>query len=101
VAAIPEFLMPPDATRLKVGIGELAGGGRWLVKLLGDLNGDGQCGVRAEHWLPLNPASSRSWLNVQLHPGLRRSITTPLERLELVVEGPPGAYAVFERVDFE
>ncbi len=98
IAAIPEFVLPDDARQLTIGVTELGGGGKWLVKLLGDLNGDGQFGEHTEHWLPLREASGRKRLTVALHPGLRQVPGRPLERLELVVEGPPGAYAVFSEL---
>lgn len=98
IAAVPEVLLPAGSERLTIEVAELGGGGKWLVKLLGDLNGDGQFGLHTEHWLPLRQASSRTRLSVPLHPGLLQPPGRPLERLELVVEGPPGAYAVFGKV---
>jgi len=100
IASVPEFVLPEGAQRLTIRVAELGGGGKWLVKLLGDLNGDGRFGLHTEHWLPLRKASVRRSLSVQLHPGLRQTPERPLERLELVVEGPPGAYAVFSGLDF-
>jgi hypothetical protein len=100
IASIPEFLIPDWARTLTIRVPELGGGAKWSVKLLGDLNGDGHFDIHTEHWLPLRAGSRRELLSVQLHPGLRQNLARPLERLELVVEGPPGAYAIFGEVSF-
>ena len=99
IASVPEVLLPEGARDLRVRVSDLGGGATWMMKLLGDTNGDGRSDGRYEAWLPLWKGSTQRRLSTPVHPSLLADAETPLIRVELVVEGPPGAYVEFSAVE--
>lgn len=95
IAAASGLLLPPDVVRVRVRVAEVGGSARWFVRLYGELRRPGD---RRTVGLAQNePAAGERCFN--LDPRMRRLPDAPLQ-LQLGVEGPPGAKAVFSDVAF-
>lgn len=95
IGAISHLALPADLGRIRVCVTEMGGGATWFVRLYGELRQPGQHRTAAiaqdedqthDRVFPVDPRL------VQLHD-------TPIQ-LQLGVEGPPGAYAIFQEVEF-
>jgi hypothetical protein len=95
IAAASHLLWPKDSGRMRVRIAEVAGGARWFLRIFGELREPGRrhtVGV-AQDEIALGERF------FHLDPRLHTLTDAPLQ-LQLGVEGPPGAFVVFEDVAF-
>ncbi len=95
IAAASSLRLPRDVGRIRVRVAEVGGDARWFVRIYGDLREPGDLrtvGVAQDEMA----AAERLF---SLDPRLRQLPEAPLQ-LQLGVEGPPGAWAVFGDVAF-
>ena len=96
IAAIPQILVPPGATRVRAHVAEISPGARWVIKLSGYWNGAGSW----TDWLPFNPSTATGWADTALDGQVIARQRTPLEYLQLGLEGLAGDHVVFNRLEF-
>jgi hypothetical protein len=95
IAAMSDLALPKDMGSIRVRTAAMGGGASWFVRLYGELRQVGQlrtAGI-AQDELAIGE------LVFPVDPRLRTLPDVPLQ-LQLGVEGPPGAYVVFEHVAF-
>jgi hypothetical protein len=95
IAAASRLALPHDMGRIRVRVGEVGGGAKWFLRLYGELRRPGDLrtvGIAQDE----ESAGQRVF---DLDPRLRRLRDAPLQ-LQLGVEGPPGAWAMFQEVAF-
>jgi len=95
IAAMSGLGLHKDLGRIRVRVAEMGGGATWFVRLYGELRQSGQHRTAAiaqdeatigERAFPVDPRL--------------RQLPDAAVQLQLGVEGPPGAFVVFEAVDF-
>ena len=95
IAAISRLRLPKDLGRIYVRVGETGGQARWFIRLYGELREAGRPftagiaqdeSVAGERWFSLDPRL--------------RTLPESAVQLQLGVEGPAGAFVVFEDVGF-
>jgi hypothetical protein len=94
-AASSQLALPKELGRIRVVVAEAGGGAKWFVRLYGALrqpNEPRTVGIAQDE----TATGERLF---DLDPRTRTRPEEPLQ-LQLGVEGPPGAYAVFEAVEF-
>ncbi len=95
IAAASQLALPAERGRLRVRVDTLGNGGKWFIRLYGQLRQPGKnrtVGVAQDE----TTAGQRDFY---LDPRLLSLPDAPLQ-LQLGVEGPPGAFAVFQDVTF-
>ena len=95
IAAASHLTLPGDCGRVRIRVAELGHGTTWFVRLYGELR---QAGDRRTAAVAQDEAAAGERV-FELDPRLRQLPDTPLQ-LQLGVEGPPGAWAVFADVAF-
>lgn len=96
IAAVPKVSFPEGFGGVRVRVGALGGGGKWLVRLYGDLRATGtplDVG-------PFQGATATGESVVMLDPRALDLSHHPLVQVQLGLEGPPGAFALFESLEF-
>ncbi|MCX7019395.1 MAG: GxGYxYP family putative glycoside hydrolase [Candidatus Sumerlaeota bacterium] len=94
VAAIDDFLVPAGAKFVRLDVGEVSPGTKWIFKLTGDLDGYGA----VESWFfgdSAKPGEVVQPLDIRIH----NRPDAPL-RLELGAIGPEGGHVVFRNLGF-
>ena len=95
IAAMSGLGLRKDLGQIRVRVAEMGGGATWFVRLYGELRQSGQHRTAAiaqdeaaigERVFPVDPRL--------------RQLPDAAVQLQLGVEGPPGAFVVFEDVDF-
>ena len=95
IAAMSRLGLPRDWGRLRVRVAEMGGEATWFVRLYGELRQPGK--HRTVAIAQDEPAAGDYVFHID--PRLRQLPDAPLQ-LQLGVEGPPGAFVVFEDVAF-
>ncbi len=95
IAAASHLALPPQSGRLRVRVAELGNGGKWFIRLYGELR---QPGMHRTVGVAQDETDSGERI-FYLDPRLVTLPDVPLQ-LQLGVEGPPGAFAVFRDVTF-
>lgn len=97
IATLPNVLLPREAAAVRVRVAELSGG-IWVVKLTG------RFGLRTEaaDWVPFDGCAGTGDFGRELDKRVRARnvLREPLEGLQMGLSGGPGAYVVFELIDF-
>jgi hypothetical protein len=95
IAANSRLSLPRDMGQVHVRVAEVAGGARWFVRLYGELRqpGEARTAAIAQDEAAAGPR------DFEIDPRLWQLRDAPLQ-LQLGVEGPPGAFAVFDDVAF-
>jgi len=93
IVAIPEVQFPSRSAAIRVELSEKSPGANWIVKL------SQPSGHATQDWLPfgMNPASLN--MEADLNPWLRLGLDSPLQYLQLGLEGEAGDFATFERLE--
>ena len=91
IAAVPNVTLSPQG-RLRVTVRTLTGG-NWLVRYYGDVDGSGKQASVSVHERMTSAGTAEISLDPRLLPGER-----PVQ-LQLGIEGKPGDYAEFERLE--
>ena len=93
IAAASQLALPADVGSIRVRVAEIGGEATWFIRLYGELRraGDFRTAAIAQDETAVGPRL------FQLDPRLRQLPDSRLQ-LQLGVEGPPGAYVVFEEV---
>ena len=95
LVAASGLAVPQDMGRIRVRVSEVGGAARWFIRLHGELRDPGQM-----HNLHLAREETVVGERVfDIDPRLCH-LDGRLLQLQLGVQGPPGAFAVFEEVDF-
>jgi hypothetical protein len=95
MVAASRLVLPEDVGRIRVRVANVGGGARWFIRLHGELRRPGE-----NHTLHLSQAAAAAGERLfDIDPRLLQLRDQPLQ-LQLGVEGAPGAFAVFEEVDF-
>ncbi|MGB9876808.1 MAG: hypothetical protein ACPLPS_03480 [bacterium] len=94
LAYFSNLYLPHDITAVKVEVVDVTAKGRWIMKLRGDLLGDGR-----DLTLHLFTSSKPGVEKVNIDPRFPLKWKSPIE-IQLGLEGEPGAYAVFKSVEF-
>ncbi len=95
IGAMSELALPSDFGRIRAVVAETGRGAKWFVRLYGELREPGQprtVGIAQDE-------ISTGERIFEVDPRVRTRVDAPLQ-LQLGVEGEPGAYAVFENVEF-
>jgi hypothetical protein len=95
IAAASDLALPKDLGRIRISVAEVGGGAKWFVRLYGALRQPGErrtLGVAQDETV----TGERVF---DLDPRARTQPDAPLQ-LQLGVEGKPGAYAIFQGVEF-
>ncbi len=95
IAAASHLALPAEKGRIRVRVSELGEGGKWFIRLYGELRQPGEnrtVGIAQDELA----TGERVFL---LDPRLLTLPDSALQ-LQLGVEGPPGAFAVFQEVTF-
>ena len=95
IAARSRLTLPRDLGRIRVRVAQVGGGAKWFVRLYGELRQHGKLrtvGVAQDE-------STSGERVFHLDPRLRQLHDVPLQ-LQLGVEGPGHAFAVFQDVTF-
>jgi len=95
IAAVPGVRIPDRVARIRVHVRDLGGGGAWLMRLYGDSRGTGVPTTLSV----FERMSATGRAAMSLDPRLGRFAQQPSLQLQLGLEGPSGAYAVFEGVE--
>ena len=95
IAAAADLTLPKDLGRIRIGVAEMGGGAKWFVRLYGGLC---QPDERRTAGIAQDEAATGERV-FDLDPRVRSQPGAPLQ-LQLGVEGEPGAYAIFEGVEF-
>ena len=95
IAAASQLTLLPSVGRLRVEVAEVAPGAKWFVRLYGDLRRPGEPRTAS---VAEGETKTGEWV-IPLDPRLRQNLEAPVQ-LQLGVEGPPGAFAVFQDVAF-
>lgn len=95
IAAASRLALPKDVGRIRVRVAEVGGEATWFVRLYGELRQPGE--PRTAAIAQDEPAVGEHVFD--LDPRMRQLPDAPLQ-LQLGVEGPPGAFAVFEDLAF-
>ena len=95
IAAASRLALPRNLGRIRVRVVEVGGGAEWFIRLYGELC---QRGERRTVGVAQDEPAARECV-FDLDPRLRGLPDVPLQ-LQLGVEGPPGAFAVFQDVEF-
>jgi hypothetical protein len=96
IAAVPHGALPASVGEVRNRVSQVGGGGRWLVRLYGDLR------------LPGHPTTVSRFegqtvtgdTSVEIDPRLINLAGSPVAQVQLGVEGPPHAFAVFQSLEF-
>jgi len=96
IAAMSNRLLPPQVGAVRVTVSGLGGGARWLVRLYGDIRGAGEP-VTSSAFEQRQQAGT---FTQNMDPRLLRLKAGPPVQIQVGVEGPPGAYAVFRSIEF-
>ncbi|MDQ2731669.1 MAG: hypothetical protein M3Y56_08425 [Armatimonadota bacterium] len=96
IAAVPQALLPHVVGTVRVRVRSVEGGGKWLVRLHGDLRGMGA----AVDVGPFQSQTGTGLQTVDLDPRLLRLEGQPAVQVQLGVEGPPGASVTFDDLEF-
>jgi len=95
IGAMSKLALPSDFGRIRVVVAETGSGAKWFVRLYGELREPGQprtVGIAQDE-------TSTGERIFEMDPRVRTRVDAPLQ-LQLGVEGEPGAYVVFENVEF-
>jgi hypothetical protein len=95
IAAASQLMLPPAVGRLRIQVAEVGPGAKWFVRLYGDLRRQGEPRTAS---IAEGEATAGEWV-IPLDPRMRQNLAAPVQ-LQLGVEGPPGAFAVFQDVAF-
>ena len=95
IAATSHLALPKDMGRIRIQVAEVGGEAEWFVRLYGQLRRPGQSRTAA---IAQDENSTGQYV-FDLDPRMRQLPHVPLQ-LQLGVEGPPGAFALFEDVAF-
>jgi len=95
IAALSRLGLARDFGRMRVRVAEMGGEATWFVRLYGELREPGE--RRTIAVAQDEPAAGERVFHID--PRLRQWPDSPLQ-LQLGVEGPPGAFVVFEDVAF-
>jgi len=95
IAAASQLSLPPDTARVRIDVSALSEGARWFVRLYGELR---EPGVGRTISVAEGESSVGEWV-IPLDPRWRTNSTAPVQ-LQLGVEGPVGAFAVYRHVEF-
>jgi len=95
IAAVPAVLLPAVA-EVRVTVRGLGGDGQWLMRLHGDVRGDG----RQTTICPFQSETATGAQTVRLDPRVLRAAPPAGYLVQFGVEGPPGAWVEFAGLDF-
>jgi len=96
ITAIPQVALPGGTGRITVRVREMADGGRWLMRLYGDVRGNGEDNTASLAERQSQPGERR----LEPDPRVLALGKLPPVQLQLGIEGPAGAYVVFEGLEF-
>jgi hypothetical protein len=96
IAAVPGVRLPNRVAAIRVSVHGLGGGGQWLVRVYGDLRQSG----RAITFGPFQSMTGTGAFALDLDPRLLRPAQGTLLQVQLGLEGEPGAWAVFDGLEF-
>ncbi|MBC7328404.1 hypothetical protein H5T87_09885 [bacterium] len=94
LAYFSNLYLPNDISSIKVSVADVSPNGKWVMKLRGNLLGDG-----VDRTIHLFTSTVKGNETINLDPRFPLHWKPPLE-LQLGLEGEPGAYAVFKSVEF-
>jgi hypothetical protein len=94
IAAAPSMLLPPTVSGIRIKVREI-GGGRWLMRLYGDLRGTGPTTVG-----PFQSDTRTGVVTMDLDPRAMRLKGRPPVQVQLGLEGKAGDFVVFEALEF-
>jgi hypothetical protein len=94
LAYFPNLYLPNDIKSVQVEVADVSPKGRWVMKLRGDLLGEGR-----DLTLHLFTSSKPGIERVNIDPRFPLHWKSPIE-IQLGLEGEPGAYAIFKSVEF-
>lgn len=95
IAAAPDLALPENLGRIRVVVAKTGGGAKWFIRLYGALREpDRQLTVAIAQ-----DEESTGERVFEMDPRMRTRPEAPVQ-LQLGVEGEPGAYAVFQTVEF-
>lgn len=95
IATTSQVVLPRDLGRIRVRMAEVRKDAKWFLRLYGELRQPGDCRTLSV----AEDKTARGESVFDLDSRLRQLPNAPLQ-LQLGVEGPPGAFAVFEDVAF-
>jgi len=95
IAAMAGLGLPRDLGRIRVRVSKMGGGATWFVRLYGELR---QRGKRRTAAIAQDESEACERV-FHVDPRLRQLPDVPLQ-FQLGVEGPPGAFVVFQDVAF-
>ena len=95
IAAMSGLALRKDLGQIRIRVAEMGGGATWFVRLYGELRQSGQHRTAAI-------AQDEATIGERVFPvdPRLRQLPNAAVQLQLGVEGPPGAFVVFEAVDF-
>jgi hypothetical protein len=96
IAAVPAVALPAGIASVRVRVAALGGGGRWLSRVHGDVRGAGEASTASL----FGDRRDVGWAEMELDPRLLQTGPGTPVQLQLGLEGPPGAYAVFGNLQF-
>ncbi len=95
IASISQLALPKDLGRIRIEVAEVGGEAEWFIRLYGELRQPGRLRTAA-----IAQDETTTGQHVfDLDPRMRQLPHVPLQ-LQLGVEGPPGAFVVFDNVAF-
>lgn len=95
IAAASQLSLPAETARVRIDVSALSEGAKWFVRLYGELREPGNART-----ISVAEGESRvGELLIPLDPRWRTQVTAPVQ-LQLGVEGPVGALAVYRNVEF-
>ncbi|MBV9865561.1 MAG: hypothetical protein JO316_09440 [Abitibacteriaceae bacterium] len=96
IAAVSHVWLPKTVGIIRVRVSRLAGGGRWLVRLHGNIRGQG---VDADYG-PFQGETRTGLQTLEIDPRLLHLNQHPMVQVQLGLEGPPGAAVDFASLEF-
>lgn len=96
IAGVRGVLLPAGTRAIRVRVARLSGG-KWLMRLWGDVRGDGVDTTIG----PFEGMDRTGLVSVPIDPRLLRGCSRTPVMVQLGLEGEPGASVVFESVQFE
>lgn len=96
IAAIPAALLPEDTGTIVVRAAGLGGGARWLMRIYGDVRGPGV--VRTTSFAEQETRTDEMRLTPD--PRVFRLAHRPPLQIQLGLEGAPGDWVRFDRLEF-
>jgi hypothetical protein len=97
IAAVPGVHLPDRVAAIRGNVRALGGGGQWLMRVYGDLRQSG----RTTTFGPFQSMTGAGPFALDLDPRLLRPGQGTLLQVQLGLEGDPGAWVVFDGLEFD